>query len=336
MKKVLIMIGIILAILNVSYLFAGDYAGESMAIGVGARALGMGGTFAAIADDASTSYWNAAGLVNVAGVEVSSVKLTKINDLDTKYTYVNLVYNVSKDIGAFGVGWLRQAIGGIPLTDISGNIIKDATENSDNTIYIAYGRYIANGLSIGTSIKLLLGNYPALVYSTGSSSPTNTTVSYFGYGLDIGLFTNVGDLISVKELKGLSLGVNVQDVYTTITWDAIAGVSEGSTEQVALNAKPGIAYRLPISQFEIIAGCDVDTKYQLVIHAGGELWWNKMVGIRGGIKSWGGIQSAGASLQQESDWSLGASLRWYFIGVDYAYVYNELTPVQYLSVIGKF
>ncbi len=317
-------------------LLAQDYAGESMAIGVGARPLGMGGTFAAIADDASTSYWNPAGLVNVTGVEVSSVKLTKINDLDTKYTYVNLVYNISNDIGAFGVGWLRQAIGGIPLTDISGDIIKESTENADNTIYIAYGRYIVKGLAIGTSVKILLGNYPALVYSSTTSEATSTTINYSGFGLDIGLFTNIGDVIGVKELKGLSLGVNVQDVYTTISWDAIAGVSDGSTEQVAINAKPGIAYRLPISQFEIIAGCDVDTKYQLIIHAGGEIWWNKMVGIRGGIKNWRSEESAGQSLQQESDWSLGASLRWYFIGVDYAYVNNELTPVQYLSVIGKF
>lgn len=336
MKRFFLIVGIFLAMFFATYLLAQDYAGESMAIGVGARPLGMGGTFAAIADDASTSYWNPAGLVNVTGVEVSSVKLTKINDLDTKYTYVNLVYNISEAVGAFGVGWLRQAIGGIPLTNISGDIIKESTENADNTIYIAYGRYIVKGLSIGTSVKILLGNYPALVYSSTTSESTPTTINYSGFGLDIGLFTNVGDVIGVKELKGLSLGVNVQDVYTTITWDAIAGVSQGSTEQVALNAKPGIAYRLPISQFEIIAGCDVDTKYQLIIHAGGEIWWNKMVGIRGGIKNWGGIESAGTSLQQESDWSIGASLRWYFIGVDYAYVYNELTPVQYLSVIGKF
>ncbi len=334
MKKYFLIISTFLFL--TSCLLAQDYAGESMAIGVGARPLGMGGTFAAIADDASTSYWNPAGLVNVSGVEVSSVKLTKINDLDTKYTYVNLVYNISNDIGAFGVGWLRQAIGGIPLTDITGDIIKESTENADNTIYIAYGRYIVKGLSIGTSVKILLGNYPALVYNSTTLEATSTTINYSGFGLDVGLFTNIGDVIGVKELKGLSLGVNVQDVYTTISWDAIEGVSEGSTEQVAINAKPGIAYRLPISQFEIIASCDVDTKYQLIIHAGGEIWWNKMVGIRGGIKNWGGIESAGQSLQQESDWSLGASLRWYFIGVDYAYVNNELTPVQYLSVIGKF
>ena len=50
--------------------FAVQFAGESMSIGVGARPLGMGGTFAGIADDASTSYWNPAGMSNIQGVEV--------------------------------------------------------------------------------------------------------------------------------------------------------------------------------------------------------------------------------------------------------------------------
>ena len=52
------------------------------------------------------------------------------------------------------------------------------------------------------------------------------------------------------------------------------------------------------------------------------------------IKNWGKVPDQ--SFQQEADWSLGASFRWYFIGIDYTYVYNELTPVQYLSIIGRF
>src|SRR5262245_57375127 len=42
---------------------AGDkYAGEFLHVGAGARAIGMGGAFIAIADDASAAYWNPAGL----------------------------------------------------------------------------------------------------------------------------------------------------------------------------------------------------------------------------------------------------------------------------------
>ncbi len=311
-----------------------QFAGESMAIGVGARPLGMGGTFAGIADDASTSYWNAAGMTNIQGVEVSSVKLTKINDLDTKYSYVNLVYNTGV-AGAFGLGWLRQAIGGITLTDSIGNIIEQSTENADNVIYLAYAYPLTKGFSLGLGGKIMLGNYPALV-----NGETYATVNYMGGGFDLSAFFAAGEF--VKELKGLQLGLNIQDVFTQISWDPIAGVTTGSKETVDPNFKPGIAYKIEMGSFELTPAVDLDTKYQLIVHAGGELWWKNngvnMVGIRGGIKSWGGIPNgdAGGTLTQAMDWSMGASIRWYFIGIDYAYVYNELTPVQYLSIVGKF
>jgi hypothetical protein len=336
MKKPVLLLGILTVAFSMNLFAATQFAGESMSIGVGARPLGMGGTFVAIADDASTSYWNAAGMTNINGVEVSSVKLTKVNDLDTKYTYVNLVYNTgSVGAGAFGLGWLRQAIDGIKLTDTTGNIISDAKENADNVLYMAYAYPFIKGFSAGATVKILLGNYPALVYdSAGTASPS--TVNYNGFGTDLGLFLN--GIAFSSDMKWLSLGVNFQDLMTSINWDKISGVSAGGSEKVDLNVKPGVSVKFPIQQFELIGAVDLDTKYQTIVHAGAEVWWNKMIAIRGGIKSWGSIDNGDGSgtLQQKPDWSLGASIRWYFIGLDYAYVYNELTPVQYISIIGKF
>ena len=42
---------------------ATKYAGEFLKIPVGARAVGMGGAFSAIADDATAPFWNPAGMV---------------------------------------------------------------------------------------------------------------------------------------------------------------------------------------------------------------------------------------------------------------------------------
>jgi hypothetical protein len=84
-----------------------------------------------------------------------------------------------------------------------------------------------------------------------------------------------------------------------------------------------------------VVASDIDTRYrQVIVHGGGEVWWKDMIGIRGGIKNWGKITNE--SFQQENDWSIGGGVRWYFIGIDYTYVYNELTPVQYLSIAGRF
>ncbi len=48
---------------------SGTTAAQFLKIGVGARAIGMGGAFAATADDITAMYWNPAGLARVYGRE---------------------------------------------------------------------------------------------------------------------------------------------------------------------------------------------------------------------------------------------------------------------------
>ena len=65
MKLKPIRLGLAMAGLAVAAVPAGatKYAGEFMKIPVGARAVGMGGAFTAVADDATSPFWNAAGMV---------------------------------------------------------------------------------------------------------------------------------------------------------------------------------------------------------------------------------------------------------------------------------
>jgi hypothetical protein len=45
--------------------------GQPYTFGIGPRAIGMGGAFVAIADDASAAYWNVAGLAQISSYEIS-------------------------------------------------------------------------------------------------------------------------------------------------------------------------------------------------------------------------------------------------------------------------
>lgn len=61
-----------------------DFARASVAIGSGARALGMGGAFLARPDDATAASWNPAGLSYLRFAEVSLVGLTYAEDRDLR------------------------------------------------------------------------------------------------------------------------------------------------------------------------------------------------------------------------------------------------------------
>src|SRR5512141_108181 len=59
----LLVLAVALAVLATGSALAADkYAGEFLKLGVGARALGMGGAFVGLSDDATAGYWNPAGL----------------------------------------------------------------------------------------------------------------------------------------------------------------------------------------------------------------------------------------------------------------------------------
>jgi hypothetical protein len=67
----------------------GTFDGQFLKIPVGARATGMGGTFVAVADDASAVYWNPAGIARLSGNTVAVHHVNWVSDINmTQGTYV--------------------------------------------------------------------------------------------------------------------------------------------------------------------------------------------------------------------------------------------------------
>jgi hypothetical protein len=64
--------------------------GSDLGIGVGARAIAMGGAFVAIADDASATFWNPAGLTDLQGSQ-----LFLSTDLPDDFSACSLVFKPS-------------------------------------------------------------------------------------------------------------------------------------------------------------------------------------------------------------------------------------------------
>ena len=94
MKKFITLL-IIITLQAVS--IAGDFSkvgttsAQFLKIGVGARAMGLGGSFTALANDVSTLYWNPAGITNLRGF---SFAVLILNGLRTSLTTLRVLFTL--------------------------------------------------------------------------------------------------------------------------------------------------------------------------------------------------------------------------------------------------
>ncbi|MGA7303318.1 MAG: UPF0164 family protein [Rhodothermales bacterium] len=73
----------------------GTTSADFLQIDVGPRAVAMGGAFVAAANDASSLYWNPAGLANIGGSELIAAHSEWLGDLNFDYLGVALNMGVA-------------------------------------------------------------------------------------------------------------------------------------------------------------------------------------------------------------------------------------------------
>lgn len=184
--------------------FAAAEPASFLLIGVGARPLGMGGAFTALADESSTIYWNPAGLSLLKKREISGMYGSLFKD--TSYSFVSYAQTFSghrdkpagekkkkeKSKMAVGVGWLQLRCLGIEKTD--------QNKSLGNT------RMINDAFFVSGSIKPFY-TFPLYLGITGKRiSQEIDTFSSTGFGVDLGMLLDGGIL---------TWGVNVQNVGKT-------------------------------------------------------------------------------------------------------------------------
>ena len=90
MKKVLktlFLIALSVSTMSAAFADSAGGAGAYLKMGVGARALGMGSAFTAMADDATSAFWNPAGLARLQKGEASFMHANLT--MDREYNFFN-------------------------------------------------------------------------------------------------------------------------------------------------------------------------------------------------------------------------------------------------------
>jgi len=221
-KRILIFIFLLMMTTAV---IAQGQAGQDIATlkaGVGARPLGMGGAFTAIADNADAPYWNPAGLGSLNKNEITTMQTKLSTDADHYYvSYVRPAWG-----GTLGISWIQIGLGSI--TETSKEVDPDTNEVINLSVFsyfsnaylVSYGRELNDRVSVGLTAKYLTSDMTDISGGQGH-----------GYSVTPGLL--------LRFPNKWKLGLKIDELLNQQSWGT------GTTEQVPPKLRLGLAYHSP-------------------------------------------------------------------------------------------
>jgi len=267
----------------------GAYADENHAspylrLGAGARAFGMGGAHVAVANDATSGYWNPAGLTRVDDIAVSFMG-TGGYSFDRSHFYLGAAKSFAPL--SIGVNWINAGWDGFRGADDLNNPTGDFDLSDNALLFSAARRY--GMISIGATGKII-------DQKIGDNSET-------GGGLDAGAQVSLGERAM--------LGIMFQDI-----------ASEVGGDNLPINFRGGAAVT-PIGDLTIAADVEkTEDDNDWIWHMGGELWFEYYPGYLMAVRA-GGDNIGRDDPEANSSFSAGLGFRiprWYGLGFDYAFV----------------
>jgi hypothetical protein len=314
---------------------ATKYAGEFMTLGGGARALAMGSAFTAIADDATATYWNPAGIALLPSLEGSPkgwqavfMHAEQFGDL-INFNFFAATFPLKAGESAWGFTLIQLGSPNnrvIPLKSgmignsdgddlfepgqgefINFNYLDFPLESvNDYAALFSYAQRFGFGQA-GASVKLIRDDQL-------------TGVTSFGIGLDLAFIR--------RDLwRNIGVGVKLQDATGTYI-----GWSTGKREFIYPTLKLGVAYPVRIAAMNstVTVAADGDFRYEnrqgasqlwlgrasADFHVGGELLIRNLVAVRGGWDMGRPTAGMGLLVQDISAWHLS-------LGLDYALLLDD-------------
>jgi hypothetical protein len=330
MTKFLSIVSLAMLISSFCLAQAPKYSNEFLAIGVGARALGMSGAQCAIVDDVTSGYWNPAGLAQVQGNLQLDFMHSEYFAGIAKYDYgaIAAPIDATKTVG---ISVIRFAVDDIidstDLLDANGQIDYDRLRTfsaADYAFLLSFAKKMKKeGLRIGGNVKII-------------HRKAGDFAKAWGFGLDAGLqyehnnwkFGAVGKDITSTFNAWTYNTENLQDVFAQTGNE----IPENGLEVTLPRLILGTAYKTTLSKkitFTPVLDVDVtfDGKRNVVIKSdpvsidpklGLEFGYDDFIFLRGGMGNIQEVKNIDQSTSTTIQPNIGLGLRLKNLFIDYA------------------
>ncbi len=328
-----LIVSISLAQIGSSLTKTGTTSAQFLKIGIGARAIGMGGAFGSVADDISSIYWNPAGLSRISGRG------------EAVFNYVDWLMDIKYSFAAFALNLGNLGTIGMQISSLTmGDMEVRTVEMPDGT----GERFKAGGLMMGISYARQLTDR----FSIGFNA--KYVREYIWHETAQGFALDFGTLYITPFLNGMRIGASMSNYGTKMQLtgrDLIIIYTVGGGTGNNINAfiqtdkfEMPLIFRVGLSNDFIKTESQRLTTAVDAVHPndnteylnlGLEYSFKEIFFLRGGYKSL--FEKGG-----EQRYTFGVGIKYSIargvaFAVDYAYLdFGRLKNVQYLTIAVKF
>ncbi|MCE5299368.1 MAG: hypothetical protein LLG37_00640 [Spirochaetia bacterium] len=234
-------------------------------LGVGARAMGMGGAFSSVAGDATAPYYNPAGMLDMTGFELHAESHIMTFGRSLNFVSTGRPFMILNTLYSAGVSWYNFS-GGSDLEARSSNSPEPDSVFSHN----AHVFFFDIGAKI-SDIFMLGGNFKVLYQGIDSARG-------IGFAFDIGAIANITD-----EMRA---AFTIDNIGSGITWSGSAH-AESVSQVLTLGASYSVNSLAGVAGLKLLPAMDMvyNTASGFRIRAGAELSMNDFFFLRAGYNN---------------------------------------------------
>ena len=224
--------------------------------GVGARSIGLGGAFTAIADDATSTIWNPAGLPATEGLDFTLSRAPMA--FESTKNFMAIVKGLGEK-SSIGFSWMNVGVDDLMEVTADNEITGGRFNYDSNAFALSFGHALES-FNLGASVRLLSDTVGLDAFDG---------VTSFG-GVDLGMLARAG--------TAFSYGLAVRNIGGTV-----------GDESVPILVNVGVAYHL-LEGHRATVACDVEHEIGILdesptsVRLGSEYRIARTLGIRGGTQ----------------------------------------------------